>query len=192
MSATIGFIGLGMMGHGMAMNLLRKGYGLRFMAHRNRDNLADLLAAGAVEVDSRAALARGASAVIVCVTGTPQVEQIVFGEGGLLDAAEPGLLVIDCSTAEPASTARIRDAFAQRGAVYIDAPLARTPKEAEEGRLNTMVGASTADFEKVKPIMAAFCEKSPEALRGLMGQLQEYHQRLLREHEAGALADALD
>ncbi|MDZ4354858.1 MAG: NAD(P)-binding domain-containing protein, partial [Variovorax sp.] len=57
MSATIGFIGLGMMGHGMAMNLLRKGYGLRFMAHRNRDNLADLLAAGAVEVGNRAARA---------------------------------------------------------------------------------------------------------------------------------------
>jgi 3-hydroxyisobutyrate dehydrogenase-like beta-hydroxyacid dehydrogenase len=191
MSATIGFIGLGMMGHGMAMNLLRKGYGLRFMAHRNRDNLADLLAAGAVEVGNRAALAPGARAGLECGTGPPQVEQIVFGEGGLLDAAEPGLLVIDCSTAEPASTARIRDAFAQRGAVYIDAPLARTPKEAEEGRLNTMVGASTADFEKVKPIMAAFCENVIHVGPPGHGHVLKLINNMLAMTTAAAIAEAM-
>jgi 3-hydroxyisobutyrate dehydrogenase-like beta-hydroxyacid dehydrogenase len=70
---TIGFIGLGMMGHGMAKNLLAKGHALRFVAHRNRANLADLLAAGAVECDSRAEMLRGTDAVILCVTGTPEV-----------------------------------------------------------------------------------------------------------------------
>jgi 3-hydroxyisobutyrate dehydrogenase-like beta-hydroxyacid dehydrogenase len=140
MSKTIGFIGLGMMGHGMAKNLLTKGYGLRFMAHRKRVNLADLLAAGAVECESRAELVRGCEAVIICVTGSPQVERIVLGDDGLLAASAPGLLVIDTSTAEPASTQRLREAFAVRGASLVDAPLARTPKEAEEGRLNTMVG----------------------------------------------------
>ena len=72
MSPVIGFVGLGMMGHGMARNLLRKGYALRFTVHRNRTNLHDLLAAGAVEVRTSAELVTGAEAVILCVTGSPQ------------------------------------------------------------------------------------------------------------------------
>ena len=158
MTQTIGFIGLGMMGHGMARNLLAKGFALRFVAHRNRANLQDLLDAGATEVTSRAELVRGADAVIICVTGSPQVEDIVYGADGLLAASAKGLVVIDTSTAEPASSARIRADFAARGVTCIDAPLARTPKEAEEGRLNTMVGAEPADFERVRPVLAAFCE----------------------------------
>ena len=154
----IGFIGLGMMGHGMAKHLLAKGFPLAFLVHRNRSRLADLVAAGAREAATPAELARGADFVITCVTGSPQVEQLVMGEAGLLSAARPGLVVIDTSTAEPASTAKLREALAARGTTLVDAPLARTPKEAEEGRLNTMVGAEPAMFEKVKPVMAAFCE----------------------------------
>jgi len=157
-TSTLGFIGLGMMGHGMAANLLRKGFGLRFKVHHNRNNLADLQRAGAQEAFTHRELAAGAEAVLLCVTGSPQVESIVYGDGGLLDAAAPGLLVIDTSTAEPASAARIRDAFVAKGCCYVDAPLSRTPKEAEEGRLNSMVGATAADFERARPILAAFCE----------------------------------
>lgn len=158
MTQTIAFIGLGMMGHGMARNLLAKGFALRFAAHRNRANLQDLLDAGAKEVGSRAELVRGANAAILCVTGSPQVEDVVYGQDGLLAAAGPGLMVIDTSTAEPGSTTRIRNDFAERGVTFIDAPLTRTPKEAEEGRLNTMVGAAPEDFERVRPILAAYCE----------------------------------
>ena len=109
-------------------------------------------------MQSRAELAQGADIVALCVTGTPQIEDIVYGAGGLLQAAHDGLTVIDHSTAEPASTTRIRADFAARGVHYIDAPLARTPKEAEEGRLNTMVGAEPADFERIRPVLAAYCE----------------------------------
>lgn len=158
MTQTIAFIGLGMMGHGMARNLLAKGFALRFAVHRSRATLHDLLAAGAVEVHSRAELVRGADAVVLSVTGSPQVEDVVYGPDGLLAAAGRGLVVIDTSTAEPGSSARIRADFAARGVSFIDAPLTRTPKEAEEGRLNTMVGASPEDFERVRPILAAFCE----------------------------------
>lgn len=154
---SIGFLGLGMMGHGIARNLLLKGHALRFKAHRNRSNLQDLLDAGAVEVDSRAEVAR-ADIVILCVTGTPQVEEIVYGADGLLAHARDGLIVIDTSTAEPSASARVRGDLAARGVRYIDAPLARTPKEAEEGRLNTMVGATDADMAVVRPVLAAFCE----------------------------------
>jgi 3-hydroxyisobutyrate dehydrogenase-like beta-hydroxyacid dehydrogenase len=157
-SQRIGFIGLGMMGHGMAKNLLAKGFPLTFIVHRDRSRLADLVAAGAKEVKTPAEVARSSDVVILCVTGSPQVEDNVFGAEGLLSAAKAGLTVIDTSTAEPGSTAKIRDAFAAKEVTYVDAPLARTPKEAEEGRLNTMVGADEATFAKLKPVFAAFCE----------------------------------
>lgn len=188
---TVGFIGLGMMGHGMAKNLLDKGFGLRFATHRNRGSIADLVAKGAVEVNTRADLARGAAAVIVCVTGSPQVEEIVYGNDGLLAAAQPGLRVIDCSTAEPASSARIRADFAARGVSFIDAPLARTPKEAEEGRLNTMVGASADDFEQVRPILAAFCENVIHVGPPGHGHVLKLINNMLAMTTAAAIAEAL-
>lgn len=154
----IGFIGIGMMGHGMAKNLLAKGYTLTFKVNRNRDNLADLLAAGAKEAQTNADCARAADILFICVTGSPQVEDIVYGAGGLLEAARPGLLVVDTSTAEPASSTKIRADLAAKGVKLIDAPLARTPKEAEEGRLNTMVGAEPEDFKTLEPVLKAFCE----------------------------------
>lgn len=154
----IGFIGIGMMGHGMARNLLARGFPLGFVVHRDRSRLADLVAAGAREHPDAAALARDSDVVILCVSGSPQVEANVLGPAGIAAAAREGLIVIDTSTSEPGSTARLREALAARGASLVDAPLARTPKEAEEGRLNTMVGASEADFERVRPVLAAFCE----------------------------------
>jgi len=154
----IGFIGIGMMGHGMAKNLLAKGYPLAFKANRNRERLADLLAAGAREAATYGALARDSDVVFICVSSSPQIEAIVHGSDGLLESARDGLIVVDTSTAEPSSTERIRADLARRGTRYIDAPLARTPKEAEEGRLNCMVGAEPADFETLKPILLAFCE----------------------------------
>lgn len=188
---TIGFIGLGMMGHGMAKNLLAKGYALKFIVHRNRGRLADLVAAGAVEVASRAELARGCEAVILCVTGTPEVEQIVHGDDGLLVAAAPGLLVIDTSTAEPASAARIRDAFAERGVRYVDAPLARTPVQAEEGRLNTMVGATDDDFARARPILAAFCENIIHVGPPGHGHVLKLINNMLAMTTAAAIAEAV-
>jgi 3-hydroxyisobutyrate dehydrogenase-like beta-hydroxyacid dehydrogenase len=154
----IGFIGLGLMGHGMAKNLVAKGFPLTVRVHRNRKPLEDILAAGAKEVSTNADVARQSDVVILCVTGTPQVEEVVYGKDGLLEATRPGLIVVDTSTAEPASTAAIRKDFLARGAEFVDAPLARTPKEAEEGRLNTMVGAEDAVFAKLEPVFKAYCE----------------------------------
>lgn len=153
----IGFIGLGMMGRGMARNLLRKGFPLTTMAHRRREALEALLAEGAVEADGVADLVRRSDVVVICVTGTPEVEAIVYDKG-LLAAARAGLTVLDCSTAEPASTYKIAAALAEKGARFADAPLARTPIEAEAGRLNTMVGADAATLAIVRPVLEAFCE----------------------------------
>lgn len=158
MSRRVGFIGLGMMGHGMAKNLLEKGYPVATMAHRNRAPLQDLLSRGAQELPGPKEIAAASDVVLICVTGSPQVEEIVYGEDGILASCRPGLVIVDCSTSEPDSTARIDRDIAARGAAMADAPLARTPIEAEAGRLNTMVGASEETFRLIKPILETFCE----------------------------------
>jgi 3-hydroxyisobutyrate dehydrogenase-like beta-hydroxyacid dehydrogenase len=152
----IGFIGLGLMGHGMAKNLLRKGHAVSFLVHRNRANLADLLDLGGKEVSNPGNLITGSDCVILCVTGTPQVEANVYG--GLLDGSRKGQIVIDCSTSMPESTDRIRADFEKKGVRFVDAPLARTPQHAEEGKLNCMVGADDQTFAEVKPVLEKFCE----------------------------------
>jgi 3-hydroxyisobutyrate dehydrogenase-like beta-hydroxyacid dehydrogenase len=154
----IGFIGIGLMGHGIAKNLVTKGFPLTVRVNRNRAPLADLLSAGAKEVKTNADVARNADIVILCVTGAPQVEEIVNGKDGIAGVAHKGLVVIDTSTSEPATTAKMREALAEKGVRFVDAPLARTPVEAELGKLNIMVGADDATFAELKPVLAAFCE----------------------------------
>ncbi len=156
MNARIGFIGLGLMGHGMAKNLLKKGHPLSFVVHRNRANLADLLDLGGKEVATPKELVSVSEVVILCVTGTPQVEAAV--SGGLLEGARKGQIVIDCSTSMPESSDRIRADFERKGVRFVDAPLARTPLQAEEGKLNCMVGADPKTFGEVKPVLEKFCE----------------------------------
>jgi 3-hydroxyisobutyrate dehydrogenase-like beta-hydroxyacid dehydrogenase len=126
--------------------------------HRNRERVADLLAAGAHEAASAADLARDSDMVFICVTGSPQVEACVSGPGGLLEGARAGLMIVDCSTSEPESTARLRERCAAAGVTYTDAPLSRTPVEAEAGRLNVMVGADPAVFECLHPVLKCFAE----------------------------------
>ena len=157
--AAIGFIGAsGLMGHGMAKNLLAQGHSLRLTVHRNRERVADLLSAGAVECSTPAELASGSEMVFLCVTGSPQVESSLTGAQGVLAGARRGLLVVDCSTSEPDSTARLRDACSAAGVTLVDAPLARTPLEAEAGKLNVMVGAEADVFARLEPVLRGFAE----------------------------------
>jgi len=157
--ARIGFIGAsGLMGHGIARNLLAKGHQLAITVFRNRDRVADLLDAGARQCASPRALAAESEIVFICITGSPQVEAVVTGPDGLLEGARPGLLVVDCSTSEPDSTARLRELAAKKNVRLIDAPLARTPTEAELGKLNVMVGAEASDFAQLEPVLRCFAE----------------------------------
>jgi 3-hydroxyisobutyrate dehydrogenase-like beta-hydroxyacid dehydrogenase len=146
------------MGHGIAKNLRARGYPLALTVHRNRDRVADLLAAGATEVADAAALAREADIVFICVTGSPQVEAVVSGPNGLLAGARRGLTIIDCSTSEPASTAMLRERCDALGVTFVDAPLARSPEAAELGTLNVMVGASGATYDALLPVLTCFAE----------------------------------
>ena len=150
---VIGFIGVGLMGHGMASNILAKGYELVVMGHRNRAPVDDLVSKGAREAATPAEMAGAASIIHLCVTGSPQVEAIVRGEDGLLGAVGDGHTIVDTSTAEPPSTLALAEELAAKGCRFADAPLSRTPKEAAEGTLDTMVGADDETFALIEPVL---------------------------------------
>ena len=155
----IGFIGAsGLMGHGIAKNLQAKGHPVSITVHRNRERVADLLAAGATQAASFAELAKSSDIVFLCVTGSPQVEAAIAGENGVLAGAKPGLIVVDCSTSEPDSTTKLREQCAAAGVSFVDAPLARTPVEAELGKLNVMIGATPEIFATLEPVLKRFAE----------------------------------
>jgi 3-hydroxyisobutyrate dehydrogenase-like beta-hydroxyacid dehydrogenase len=187
----IGMVGIGLMGHGIAKNLVTKGFPLAVRVNRNRKPLEDLLAAGAKEVKTNADLARHADVVILCVTGAPQVEEIVFGADGIAGAAREGLIVIDTSTSEPATTAKVRDALGAKGVKFVDAPLSRTPVEAEAGRLNTMVGAEDATFATLKPVFAAYCENVVHAGPPGHGLMLKLINNFIAQAFCAAIAEAL-
>ena len=156
---TIGFIGLGLMGHGMAKNIVEKGYSLTIVGHRNRKPIEDLVGRGAVEVASAKEVAERSSVVFICVTGSREVEAIVRGKTGLKEGLKKGSVVVDCSTADPNSTIALAGELAAIGVDYADAPLGRTPKEAWEGTLDTMVGANDDVFGRIRPVLDAWAGK---------------------------------
>ena len=154
----VGLIGVGLMGHGIGKNILAKGYLLTVMAHRNRAPAEDLIARGAQERNNPQSLARDCDMVILCVTGTPQVEQIVYGEYGLLGAMREGLIIADCSTAEPDSTVKIAADVAAKGGHFVDTPMTRTPKEAEAGKLGLMTGGPVDVIARIRPVLDCFAD----------------------------------
>lgn len=150
----IGFLGLGLMGHGMAHNLVTKGWPLVVAAHRSRAAVEDLVAKGAVEAG--VAEVAACDIVVICVTGSPQVEALV---GQMRPHLRAGSLVVDCSTSDPVSTERLGADLAALGVALVDAPLSRTPKEAWAGTLDVMVGANPAEFARLRPVLEAFAAK---------------------------------
>ena len=150
MVERIGFVGVGLMGHGMAANILKGGYPVTVIAHRNRAPVEDLVARGAVEAGSLADLAGASDVVFVCAPGSPQVEAIV---AELAPALAAGSVIVDCSTADPVSTEALAARLAGQGIAMADAPLGGTPVQAEAGELSTMVGADPDIFARIEPIL---------------------------------------
>ena len=150
---VIGFIGVGLMGAGMAKNIVTKAYPLVIMGHKNREPVERLKALGAVEAHSARELAAQCDIVHLCVTGSPQVEALMHGPDGLIAGGKKGLIIIDCSTSNPVSTQQMAALADSHGMHFIDAPLGRTPVEAEAGTLDAMVGAPDEVFATVKPVL---------------------------------------
>jgi 3-hydroxyisobutyrate dehydrogenase-like beta-hydroxyacid dehydrogenase len=156
---TVGFIGLGLMGHGIAKNIVEKGYSLTITGHRNRKPIDDLVGRGAVEVASAKDVAARSSIVFVCVTGSREVEAVIRGESGLKAGLKPGSIIVDCSTADPNSTIALAEELAAAGIGYADAPLGGTPVQAAEGKLSAMVGAKDDVFARLEPVIATWAGK---------------------------------
>ena len=159
MTSTIGFIGLGYMGHGMAKNIVEKGFALQAKANSKREAIEDLVGRGAAENTDVAAIGGTSDRVVLCLPGSDQVEAIVAGPGGLLTDPKPGLIILDSSTSNPVSTRKLFELCAAKGVTLVDTPLGRTPKEAWAGTLDTMVGATPEMFETVKPLVETWSGK---------------------------------
>ncbi len=155
---TVGLIGVGLMGHGIGKNILEKGFALNVMAHKNREPVDDLVKRGARELKTPADIAKDSDLVILCVTGTPQVEESVYGANGLASAARNGMIIADCSTAVPDSTKRISADLAAKGVHFVDTPMTRTPKEAEAGKLGLMVGGPIDVIDSIRPVLNCFAD----------------------------------
>ncbi|MFQ3787782.1 NAD(P)-dependent oxidoreductase [Halomonas sp. A29] len=155
----IGFAGLGLMGAGIASNILAAGHPLTALAHRRRDALEALLAKGAQEAESPRMLAQSSDIVFLCVTGAPQVAALVEGENGLVAGAHEGLMIVDCSTSDPALTRRLHAELAPLGVTFVDAALGGTPTQAEAGELQAIVGADEAILERLRPVLATWASK---------------------------------
>ncbi|KFC63670.1 hypothetical protein FG93_05797 [Bosea sp. LC85] len=156
---SIGFIGVGLMGQGMARNLLDKGFPLTVMGHRNRKPVEELVTAGATEARTPKELASQATIIFLCVTGSPQVEAVLNGPDGIVAGARPGTIVVDCSTSDPGSTIRLAAELEAKGLHLCDAPLGGTPAQAVQGQLSTMIGADDAVFARIKPACEAWAQK---------------------------------
>jgi 3-hydroxyisobutyrate dehydrogenase-like beta-hydroxyacid dehydrogenase len=150
MTETVGFVGIGLMGHGIAKNIMEGGYPMHVIAHRNRGPLEDLVSKGAVEVTSLSEMAKKCSVTYICAPGSPQIEAIVEE---MAPSMNEGTIIVDCSTADPTSTLKLSDMLGARGMSIVDAPLGGTPVQAEAGELATMVGASDADFVRLEPML---------------------------------------
>jgi 3-hydroxyisobutyrate dehydrogenase-like beta-hydroxyacid dehydrogenase len=159
----IGYIGVGLMGHGAARHILLKGFPLTLLAHRNRAPVDDLVARGAIEARNLADLAARSDVVFLCLPSAAEVEAIMLGAGGMIAALRPGMIVVDKTTGDPALTRRLGVLLGERGVAIIDAPIGRTPKEAEEGRLSTLLGGDPAVIARVRPIIEAYADTIIEA-----------------------------
>ncbi len=153
---SVGFIGVGLMGHGMATNVVEKGFPLLVTAHRKREAVDDLIRRGASEVASPREMAEQVDVIVLCVTGAPQIEETLRRPDGILAGARKGLTIIDTSTSEPDLTESLHAELAGRGITYFDAPLSRTPAHAWEGELTTFVGGPPELIETWRPLLSTW------------------------------------
>ena len=147
----VGFIGLGLMGKPMALNLVKAGYEL-VVHSRSRGPVDALAAAGAVVGNGPADVARQCGVVITMVPDSPDVEQVLAGPGGVFEGMRPGTVLVDMSSISPVVTRRLAAAAAERGATMLDAPVSGGEIGAVSGTLSIMIGGDAAAVEQVRPL----------------------------------------
>ena len=153
-NATVGFVGLGTMGREMALNLLKAGYPVCAYDVR-KEAIDDLVTQGATRAESPAEAARDSDIVISMLPDTPQVEEIVYGEGGLLTSPPRGLLLVDMSTISPVAVRRMHADLKAVGVEFLDAPVSGGPVGAKNATLSIMVGGDRDAFMRAEPFFQA-------------------------------------
>jgi 2-hydroxy-3-oxopropionate reductase len=151
MTETIGFVGLGIMGRPMALNLVRAGHTLAVHARR-AESMAPLAEAGAATCDTPADVARQATIIFTMVADTPDVEEVILGDGGIIEGVRPGSVVVDMSTISPSATRAMAERLRGAGAQMLDAPVSGGDIGARDGTLSIMVGGEPGAFERVRPL----------------------------------------
>jgi len=149
----IGFIGLGLMGAAMVGRLQSQGYSLTVMGNVSRPRIDAAVAAGAVEAENARALTQASDIVMLCMDTSDSVESRMREDKGIIAGLSPGTVVIDFGTSLPGSTKKLGGEVCAAGAIYLDAPLGRTPTHAVDGLLNIMCSGDRAAFEKVRPVL---------------------------------------
>lgn len=150
----VAFIGLGTMGIPMALNILNAGFDLT-VHNRTRDKEKIPAKEGAQRAASPREAAVGAEVIITCVSDTPDVEEVIMGENGVIHGAQAGSIVVDMSTISPSTTRRIAQDLGKNGIKMIDAPVSGGSEGAQKGTLSIMVGGEAEDLEKVDPVLKA-------------------------------------
>lgn len=149
----IGFIGAGLMGHGMALNLLKSGHEVTVIAHRNLAPVVDLVSNGAREAKSLGEIAQASDYIVLCLSSSKIVEDTVFSMKPFL---QKGQIIIDTGTSELETTRRLAGQLAELGVGYVDAPLTGGPEQAASGQLGVFCGASPEVFLTLKPLFSCF------------------------------------
>ncbi len=190
MTDKVGFIGTGIMGLPMALNVIRAGYALWVFA-RSKHKAAPLIDAGAHECGSPQQVAERADVIITIVGDTPDVEQIVLGDNGIVAAAAPGKVLVDMTTSSAASARDLAQRLAEKGMDMLDAPVSGGDIGARDGTLSIMVGGKPAVFERVKPVLAAMGRNIVLVGDHGAGQVAKACNQLLVAQHMYATAEAL-
>lgn len=184
----IAFIGMGIMGKPMAINLLKAGFTLTVHT-RTKSKAEEVITAGAIWADSPAEAAKDKDVVITCVTDTPDVKEILLGKKGVIESVHRGLICIDMSTISPSETQTMGKTLAKKDVVLIDAPVSGGQIGAIEGKLSIMAGGQKESFEKVRQIFEAMGRTITYCGPSGFGQITKLANQVLVVHTIMSVAE---
>ncbi|SFN16371.1 2-hydroxy-3-oxopropionate reductase [Formivibrio citricus] len=187
----IGFVGLGIMGRPMVLNLLRGGYRVHVWSRR-AESMTPLIEAGAIGCGSAAEVAASCEIVISMVADAPDVEQVALGERGVVEGARPGLLFIDMSTIAPSAARRIALRLEEYGVEMLDAPVSGGETGAINAALTIMAGGSQAAFDKALPVLQCLGKKVTHVGANGAGQVAKACNQILTGAGVLMVAEALN
>ncbi|HDN62359.1 hypothetical protein DRO28_01900 [Candidatus Bathyarchaeota archaeon] len=190
MKKRIGFIGLGVMGKPMAMNLLKAGYPLTVW-NRTRSKMEDLVKMGAAPGESPKDVAEKSDVVITMVTDSAAVEAVILGPSGVIEGVRPGMIVIDMSTISPSVTRRIAEKLKEKGVEMLDAPVSGGDIGAKQGTLSIMVGGSEEVFKECLPIFEVLGKRITYMGTNGMGQMTKLCNQVICALNIQAVCEGL-